>query len=56
MQRCELFSFGFDLFWAFVAFDIVGAVLSGFGAIAGLYGSCREDPKEIDDVSLNAAY
>ena len=53
VQRCELFSFGHDLYWAFVAFDIVGAVFSALGAVAGLYGSCKEGEKDEDEVSFD---
>ncbi|XP_065054343.1 uncharacterized protein LOC135683108 isoform X2 [Rhopilema esculentum] len=49
VQRCDLFSFGYDLYWAFVAFDIVGVILSAVGAFAGLYGSCKETEKEEDE-------
>jgi len=48
VQRCNLFSFGHDLYWAFFAFNIVGAVLSAVGVLLGAVGICREDkqPKE----------
>eukprot|EP00794_Sanderia_malayensis_P013845 gene13845-15293_t len=50
VQRCDLYSFGHDLFWALVAFNIVGAVLSGIGALVGLVGSCMKDKAPKDGV------
>lgn len=52
VQRCDLFSFGHDLYWAFIAFDIVGAIFSALGAIAGIYGVCKEGEKDEPDSSF----